>query len=342
MANPPYRQAARALQGKTVTHDPDIVLDDGEHNSAEYFKSLLPKEPMHRNNINHEIMVYVSLQIAVLFHFGHFQKACDLTYPLLDRLEFLWSLRPKLMLRFYLSAALLRLRLDNPERPNYEKEMALVRECKQDHIDFCGAACDINYGAWSLTMEAMMKDVAGDFQGSIRSYEAALDYAVMYKWPVEEALILELEGDFLLRSGARTAARPILKRAVSSWNAISATGKAKQLYDKHKSLLHMGPSKQVDVGTQTVDSPLSIPLRRSTTTLDAHSPVITPSELGCKHSLLKSSSTDTWGSHTSKTPHHPSTPQDAEPPLDLGKDSKLPWLFETVLIFFFIRCSRSL
>lgn len=322
------RQAARALLGKTVTHDPDLVLDDGEHDSAEYCKSLCPKDPIHKNNITHELMTYNILRIAILFHFGHLQKAYDVAYPLLDKLGYLWTLRPKVMVRFYVAATLLKLRLDDPDRPNYEREMALVQNCKTEHIDCYRSACDANYGTWSRILEAMVNETTGVFQTAIRSYEAALDHALVHKWPIEESIILELKADFFIRSGAKTAARSLVNRAISSWNAIGASGKAKQLYDKHLLLLRMGPSNKIDAGTQTSDSLLGIPLRRSTGTLNSHRSATVPLERGSKDSSSNFSSDDTWGPHAAtEVRNRPSTTNDAESPLDPGMSFKFTYLF---------------
>lgn len=61
--------------------------------------------------------------------------------------------------------------------------------------------------------------------------------------------------DFMVRRGAKRAAQSLLHRAIASWNTIGATGKAKQLSEKHEWLLSMGAiAKTSDVGCQTVDS----------------------------------------------------------------------------------------
>ena len=66
--------------------------------------------------------------------------------------------------------------------------------------------------------------------------------------------------DFLVRRGAKRAAQSILHQAIAAWNGISASGKARQLSEKHEWLLRMGTVSRVnDVGCQTVDSLLNVP-----------------------------------------------------------------------------------
>lgn len=66
-------------------------------------------------------------------------------------------------------------------------------------------------------------------------------------------------GDFLIRRGAKRAARSVMQDAIAAWAAISAVGKAAQLTEKHEWLLKTATStRSVDVGCQTVDSLLGI------------------------------------------------------------------------------------
>ena len=66
-------------------------------------------------------------------------------------------------------------------------------------------------------------------------------------------------GEFLVRRGAKRAARSVMQDAITAWAAISAVGKASQLTEKHEWLLRTATScRSVDVGCQTVDSLLGI------------------------------------------------------------------------------------
>lgn len=71
-----------------------------------------------------------------------------------------------------------------------------------------------------------------------------------------------LIGEFLVRRGAKRAARSVMLDAIAAWSAISAAGKAAQLSEKHEWLLKTAiSSRSVDVGCQTVDS---LEINRST------------------------------------------------------------------------------
>lgn len=66
-------------------------------------------------------------------------------------------------------------------------------------------------------------------------------------------------GEFLIRRGAKRAARSVMQDAIAAWAAISAVGKASQLTEKHEWLLKTATSSRcADVGVQTVDSLLGI------------------------------------------------------------------------------------
>lgn len=66
-------------------------------------------------------------------------------------------------------------------------------------------------------------------------------------------------GEFLIRRGAKRAARSVMQDAIAAWAAISAVGKAAQLTEKHEWLLKTATSsRNVDAGCQTVDSLLGI------------------------------------------------------------------------------------
>lgn len=66
-------------------------------------------------------------------------------------------------------------------------------------------------------------------------------------------------GEFLIRRGAKRAARSVMQDAIGAWAAISAAGKAAQLTEKHEWLLKTATSsRNADAACQTVDSLLAI------------------------------------------------------------------------------------
>lgn len=76
---------------------------------------------------------------------------------------------------------------------------------------------------------------------------------------LEFALLLTKLGEFLVRRGAKRAARSVIKDSIAAWAAISAAGKVAQVTEKHEWLLNTATSsRSVDVSCQTVDSLLAL------------------------------------------------------------------------------------
>jgi GAF domain-containing protein len=66
-------------------------------------------------------------------------------------------------------------------------------------------------------------------------------------------------GEYLIRRGAKRAARAVMHDAIAAWTEISAFGKVAHLNEKHEWLLKTAVSgKTADAGCQTVDSLLGI------------------------------------------------------------------------------------
>lgn len=83
---------------------------------------------------------------------------------------------------------------------------------------------------------------------TVRSYITSRDIL----FPTQSLMSI---GEFLVRRGAKRAARSVMLDAIAAWSAISAAGKAAQLSEKHEWLLKTATSsRSVDVGCQTVDS----------------------------------------------------------------------------------------
>jgi signal transduction histidine kinase/DNA-binding response OmpR family regulator len=105
----------------------------------------------------------------------------------------------------------------------------------------------------------MLYEYKGEFNHAIRSYEDAIDHCEVHGFPFEEALALELHGEFLVRRGAKRSARAIVKEAIAAWTGISAIGKAKHLAEKHEWLLKTAAaSRYIDSSTQTLDTLVNI------------------------------------------------------------------------------------
>lgn len=66
-------------------------------------------------------------------------------------------------------------------------------------------------------------------------------------------------GEFLIRRGAKRAARAVMQDAIGAWTEIGAVGKAAHLAEKHEWLLKTAiSSRTADAGCQTLDSLLNM------------------------------------------------------------------------------------
>ena len=105
------RQYAKALQGKTDTGSPSLLLSDHDHNEAEYIDFLEqtasnPKRPK---------SIYLATKLPLLVLYGHNREAVALGEMLLSMLSSLWSERLNYSVRYYLSLAYMVLLRDEPE-----------------------------------------------------------------------------------------------------------------------------------------------------------------------------------------------------------------------------------
>jgi signal transduction histidine kinase/CheY-like chemotaxis protein len=88
----------------------------------------------------------------------------------------------------------------------------------------------------------------------ISNLEAAVDHCQVHGFALEEALAIEMQAEFLLARGAKTAGKVMIQEAITAWNRINASGKAKQLSDKHEWLIKTATtSRTMEAATQTED-----------------------------------------------------------------------------------------
>ncbi|PLN76279.1 hypothetical protein BDW42DRAFT_179039, partial [Aspergillus taichungensis] len=248
------RQVARALQGKTFHHDPNTIMSDEQHCSHEYIAFL----ENNASNADRPRDIYWGLAMIPLFVYGHHAKTIELGIQMMETMPRLWSARVSYVVYFYLTLALLTLHHEYPAGGYLDGNLKTVLKYKAE-VDFARSACDANYGMWSLILEAMISELRNDHTSAIQAFEAAIDHCQIHGWPLEEALALELHGEFLIRRGAKRAARSVMQDAIGAWAAISAAGKAAQLTEKHEWLLKTATSsRNADAGCQTVDSLLAI------------------------------------------------------------------------------------
>ncbi|KAJ9293720.1 hypothetical protein DTO271G3_7602 [Paecilomyces variotii] len=248
------RQVARALQGKTSFRSPEYVMSDEYHKTHEYMEYL----DLHATNADRPRDIYMGLSMISLYIYGHHEKAVEVGTNMMDTISRLWSVRVTQVVYFYLALSLLSLHLDYPNRPGLEESLERAMEYKAK-IDFSRRACDANYGMWSLILEALLYEVNSDYPAAVQSFEAAIDHSQVHGWPLEEALALELQGDFLVRRGAKRAARAMIRESIAAYTTISASGKAAHLAEKHEWLLKTATTSRTnDAGCQTVDSLIDI------------------------------------------------------------------------------------
>ncbi|KAF3491203.1 two-component sensor protein histidine protein kinase [Arthroderma uncinatum] len=248
------RQAARALQGKTIASSADLVLSDAHHDDQTYQAEIMERFP----GKPHVLLMYRSVLFIPLYAYGHYAKIVELGTEMAGQLHGIWSSRLATQAYFYLSMATLSLHLEDPQLPGVESSISAVEGYKKE-IDYMRGGCDANYGTWSLMVQALLCEVKKDFQGALIAFEESLDHAQLHNWPIEEALAYELQVDFLIRRGAKRAAQKMLQPAISVWNRIGAAGKAQQLTEKYEWLTRIGTvSRSNDVGCQTIDSLLGV------------------------------------------------------------------------------------
>ncbi|KUL90751.1 hypothetical protein ZTR_00042 [Talaromyces verruculosus] len=244
------KQVTRALQGKTSWRLPNLVMTDDQHSSLEYMEHI--RERSMRPDRPHDI--YWSYAMIPLYVYGHYDKIIELGSSMMESIERLWSMRVSHLTYFILPLAILTKHIDNPNAGSLESHMSLVTKCKEV-IDFARKACDVNHAMWSLLIEALMHEHTKEFNSAVQAYEAAIDHCEVHGFPLEEAMALELYGDFLVRRGAKRPARAMVREAIAAWMGLGATGKAGHLSEKHEWLLKTATApRHNDAGTQTVDS----------------------------------------------------------------------------------------
>lgn len=229
-------------------------MSDEHHHTNEYIAFL----DNNASNADRPRDIYWGLAMIPLFAYGHHTRAIEVGMQMMDTMPRLWSARVSYVVYFYLALSLLTLHNDYPARGYLDGGLKTVLKYKAE-VDFARSACDANYGMSSLILEALICEVRNDHTSAIQAFEAAIDHCQIHGWPLEEALALELHGEFLIRRGAKRAARSVMQDAIAAWAAVSAVGKAAQLTEKHEWLLKTATSsRNVDVGCQTVDSLLGI------------------------------------------------------------------------------------
>ena len=193
--------------------------------------------------------------LMVLYIFGHFNRATQISDEIIPHLESLWTIRCTRMVYFYAALAIIaRLREDSSLKSQQNELLAIVEKYKAK-IEEWQSHCNVNYLMWSLLIQAEVCELRRDYHNSIQAYEAAVDHAQLYDFNLDIALILESQACFFVRRGARRAAVTTLKDAMAAYSSIGAAGKVEQLTTKHEFLLSSCTAMGIhDAAVQTENS----------------------------------------------------------------------------------------
>lgn len=241
------RAYVRALQGKTHWRSAQGVLND-EHNTTEGYIDFVTGATSHPSR---PLTLYKSYRLAALYRFGHFREALELGESLLPDLDEIWSMRYTYQAFFYIAMALLTILRDEPERPDREDMLKRVTEHKA-RLETVGSVNPVNFYSSMELLEGEIADVEKRYGQVLQHYEAAVNHAIVHGAVMDEALGLELYGDWLARMGASRPARSQIVECISAYRRIGASGKADQVSDRHAYLLYGTRSlSMMDAGTQT-------------------------------------------------------------------------------------------
>ncbi|KAF2195293.1 hypothetical protein K469DRAFT_545787 [Zopfia rhizophila CBS 207.26] len=241
------RQYARALQGKTGTHSPELVLSDDDHQTASYLEYLRQSA----SNPKRPETFYLSYQLPVLVLYGFIKEAIPVGESLVPMVESLFGQRLVFSNLFYLSLAYMATLRETPESPERERYLQFV-QASIKRMEACCVVTDVNYRCWISLLNAELSDLTGDTSAAVRHYEAAMDHSEVHNFALDEAYSFELYAEFLARKRALRPARHSLKDCISAYRRMSAFGKAEQLTDKYEWLLRGTSSLSTfDVACQT-------------------------------------------------------------------------------------------
>lgn len=243
------RQLARAFQGKTYVDDPKTVMDDEQFCTGTWLEQLPGRSP----NATRPRDLFLSITIGIYYHYGYYQEAVEIGDKLLETIPYMWSHRGVAAVHYYLALSLLALARESPAdlRAKYIEDAKNYSQV----IELWASVHDVNYAAWSYILAAQIADLTDDYEHTISNLEHAIDHCQVHGFAMDEALAIELQGEFILGRGAKRAGKAVIQDAIAAWSRINCTGKARQLADKHEWLLKTATTaRTMDVGCQTIQS----------------------------------------------------------------------------------------
>jgi signal transduction histidine kinase/CheY-like chemotaxis protein/tetratricopeptide (TPR) repeat protein len=252
------RQVCRALQGKTATHSAVDVMSDDTH-STDLYLSWIKTTTV---NSDRPIWIYETLEVSVLFLYGHYERAVEKGKHCIVVNDDGWSARNSRFMLFFYGLAIAGVewsRIQDPRNPvgssalsqGIEITLNELKSIRKKLLDW-QTVSDVNYFSWSSMINAQIAEIQGEHGTALHSYEEALDHAVNNSAVFEEALGNYLLAGFFVRRGARRSAKGALREAVMLYRQFGAVGIAKHIEEEHVLLLQ-GPTKNLrsaDVGVQ--------------------------------------------------------------------------------------------
>lgn len=264
------RQYARAMQGKT--HNTKVaqeVLNDEHHSTNEYMSYVTT----HATHSTRPLSVYSSYRLEALYRFGHHKEALELAESMLPAVDEMWSARYAYQCFYFLCLCLLSSIREDPDRPDREEILARVAHYRA-RIEVVSCVNAVNYVTQLKLIDAETADVKREYPQVLSFYEGAVNHAVVHGFVMDEALSLELYGDWLERKGASRPARSAIVDSIAAYRRVGAFGKADHVSERYSFLLYGTRSlSTMDAGTQTEIMPDANPassyqLERITTQQD--------------------------------------------------------------------------
>ena len=227
------RQYVRALQGKTYYRLSRDVLNDEHHTSDGYVNFIhdATKQP------SRPLSIYNSYRLAALYRFGHYKEALELGESMLESIDELWSMRYTYQAFFYMAMSILAVLRDEPERSDRKEMLERVTGFKA-RIEVVASVNSVNYTTFMKLIDAEFADAEQRYGEVLQSYEGAVNHSIIHGFTLDEALSLELYGDWLARRGASRPARSQIVECVSAYRRIGAFGKADYVSDRYAFLLY--------------------------------------------------------------------------------------------------------
>ncbi|KAK5168940.1 Chk1 protein kinase [Saxophila tyrrhenica] len=241
------RQYCRALQGKTNWKSAKEIFCDDIHDTESYYRAVEAKTSHPKRGLQ----VYKVYLLATLYRFGHYKEALELGETLLNDAENLWCMRYTYSTYFFVSMSLLSTLREDPEHKDQEAILKRVSDLKA-RIEVVSSVNPVNYFTLLKCIDAETCDAMEKYGSCLKHYEEAVNHAIVHGLSLDEALSLELYGDFLQRRGASKPARSTIVDAIAAYRRIGVTAKADQLADRFAFLLYGTRSlSMMDAGTQT-------------------------------------------------------------------------------------------